>query len=217
MYAVIHKNRVIVGPIAWASGYFTDVLRIRHRITSSIPKEAPNELPFVIDENTIIKQAIENREEINPLTQQYYGPLWDISGEVAVASYEIHDLDLNSAQNNHKTLASQERYRKEVSGTTITVQGTEIAIDTSRYTRDIFSQKYLALDENQTINWKFGSVWIELSKQDLFGIVRDVDAHVQGCFDWEKSINDQIDACTTLQQLTELEIIEKQNIPEELL
>jgi hypothetical protein len=214
MYAIIHKGRVIVGPMGWTRGYFTDVLKIRHRITASLPNEAPSEFPFVVDEDTVIKQATENRPECNPMIQQYYGPLWDVSGEVAVANYEVHDLSIESAQNNHKILAAQARYKKEIKGIKVNVQNTEVTVDTDRGSRDIFAQKYLLMTELETINWKFPEGWLTLSKTELGTVVAASTQYVQECFDWEKNIVDEIMATTTLEQLLDIEIVEKESTPE---
>jgi hypothetical protein len=103
-YAIVHKGRVIVGPLAWAQKYYTDVLKIRHRITANIPGKAPEELPYVIDENTKIHAVEENKPEVDLMTQYHYGPLWDLTGDVVVANYEVREQTIEDARNNFRAL-----------------------------------------------------------------------------------------------------------------
>lgn len=205
-YAIVHKGRVIVGPLAWAQKYFTDVLKIRHRITASIPGKAPDELPYVIDENTKIHAVEENKPEVDLMTQYHYGPLWDLTGDVAIASYEVREQAIEDARNNFRALAAHERYKKEVAGTKVTIQDTEVSVDTTREGRAAIIQKHTLLVDGETANWKFPEGWLTLTKLDLAAVVTAADAYVQGVFDWEKSINDQIDAATTAEELHAIEI-----------
>jgi len=206
MYVIIHKGRVILGPLAWAQKYYTDVLKIRHRVEANIPGQAPEEMPYTIDENTKIHEAVENKAQMDPMVQYYYGPHWDTSADVVVANYDVVDLPIESARNNFRALAAHERYKKEVSGVKVTIQDTEVTIDTTRGERDIFVQKYLLMGEDDTVNWKFPEAWLTLTKQELGLVVQTGAGYIQGCFDWEKDVNDQIDAAETAEELYAIEI-----------
>lgn len=205
-YAIVHKGRVIVGPLAWAQKYYTDVLKIRHRITANIPGKAPDELPYVIDENTKIHAVEENKPEVDVMTQYHYGPLWDLSGDVVVANYEIREQTIEDARNNFRAYAAHERYKKEVSGTKVTIQDTEVTVDTTREGRAAFVQKYSLIGDEDVVNWKFPESWLTLTKDDLAAVTLAADLHVQQAFDWEKTINDEIDAAETAEELHAIEI-----------
>jgi hypothetical protein len=205
-YAIVHKGRVIVGPLAWAQKYYTDVLKIRHRITANIPGKAPEDLPYVIDENTKIHAVEENKPEVDLMTQYHYGPLWDLTGDVVVANYEVREQTIEDARNNFRALAAHERYKKEIAGTKVTVQDTEVTVDTTREGRAAFVQKYSLMGNDDTVNWKFPEGWLTLTKTDLAAVVTAADAYVQGVFDWEKTINDEIDAAETAEELHAIEI-----------
>jgi hypothetical protein len=210
IYAIVHKNRVILGPLAWAQKYYTDVLKIRHRVQANIPGIPPEQLPYRVDADTTIHEVVENRTDIDPMVQYHYGPLWDLSGDVVVANYEIHELQIELARNNFKALAAHERYKKEVSSVKVTVQSTEVTCDTSRDGRNIFLQKYSLMGENDTSNWKFPEGWLTLTKSDLGQIVLAGATHIQSAFDWEKNISDQIDAAQTAEELNAIEIEQPQ-------
>jgi hypothetical protein len=209
MYVIIHKSRVIVGPLAWAQKYYTDVLKIRHRIQANIPGQAPEQMPYTVDENTKIHEVVENKPNIDPMIQYHYGPLWDTTNDVVVANYEVKELSIESARNNFRHLAAHERYKKEISGTKVTIQDKEVSVETSRGDRDIFVQKYLLMSEQETVNWKFSEGWLTLTKQELGSVVQAGATHIQNSFDWEKNINDQIDAAQTPEELYAIEIEEK--------
>lgn len=206
MYVIIHKGRVILGPLAWAQKYYTDVLKIRHRVEANIPGQAPEEMPYTIDENTKIHKVTENKPNIDPMIECHYGPLWDMSSDEIVANYEVRAHLIETARNNFRALAAHERYKKEIAGVKVTIQDTEVTIDTTRGERDIFVQKYLLMGENDTVNWKFPEAWLTMTKQELGLVVQTGAGHIQGCFDWEKDINDQIDVAETAEELYAIEI-----------
>jgi hypothetical protein len=207
MYAVIYDNRVLVGPMNWNRGMFQGALE-RKGIQYSLPRTAPDDLPMIIDEHAKIMQVEEIKPELNALVEYYYGPLWDITETKAIANYEIHDTPIESARYNLKQLASQERYKKEILGTTTTIQDNLVTIDTNRGARDIFVQKYLLMAESDTVNWKFPETWLTLTKSDLGLCVQAGNQYVQQCFDWELNISEQIDQAETKEQLLAITIVE---------
>lgn len=208
MYAVVYQDKVIVGPMDWNRAIFQGSLE-RKGVISALPRVAPDELPLIINEDAKIMRATESRPEINPLVEYHYGPIWDTTGDVAVANYEVHDTIIDFARNNFKTLAAEERWKKEEAGTKINIRGTEVSLDTSREGRNVFIQKYSLMNENDTVNWKFPEGWLTLTKAELGLIVSTGAAYIQGCFDWEKGVNDEIDVAATKTELLAITIIEK--------
>ncbi len=212
MFALIYKNRVIVGPMDWNRAIFQGSLE-REGIAVTLPRVAPEdaELPYVINEDAKIMRVEEVRPAMNPMVEYYYGPLWDVSGNVAVASYEVHDSPIEAARFNFKTQAAEERWKKEVKGTKLNISDTEVTVDTTREGRNIFIQAHATLANDATINWKFPEGWLTLTKAQLGSVVSTATTYVQTCFDWEKTINDQIDSATTKQQLVDIEIVSSQS------
>lgn len=205
MYAVIYDNRVLVGPMNWNRGMFQGALG-RKGISYELSRTAPNNLPLIIDEHAKIMRVDEIRPEMNPLVEFYYGPLWDITDETAIANYEVHDSPIESMRYNLKQLAAQERYKKEVLGTTATIQEHAVTIDTNRGARDIFVQKYFLMADSDTVNWKFPEIWLTLTKQDLSLAVQAGAQYIQSCFDWEADISNQFDLADTKQALLDVAI-----------
>lgn len=207
MYAVVYKNRVIVGPMDWHRGIFEGSLE-KEGVKVQLGRVAPENLPLVINEDTKITTVEENRPQLNPLVEYYYGPLWDTTGDVSIANYEVHDTPIESARLNFKEQAAAERYKKENAGTTINIQGIDVTVDTARGSRDIFVQKYMLMGEDDTASWKFPEGWLTLTKQELGSIVAAGAAYIQSCFDWEMTIASQIDAAQTKQELLAITIVE---------
>lgn len=206
MYAVIYKNRVLVGPMGWNRAIFQGALE-KQKITDGLPRVAPEELPLIINEDARIALVEENRPQINTLVEFYYGPLWDLDGDVAIANYEVHDTPIESAKFNLKGLAAEERWKKEEAGTVINIQEQTVTLDTSREGRNIFLQKYSLMAESDTVNWKFPEGWLTLAKTELGQIVAAGATYIQSCFDWERDINDQIDIANTKEELLAIEIV----------
>ncbi len=206
MYAVVYKNRVIVGPMAWNRGIFQGSLA-KEGVQVQLPRVPPDEWPLTVNSDAYIVGVQENRPAMNPMVEYYYGPLWDIQPDLVIANYLVMDQDVNSAKPSFKAQAAEERYRKEVSGVSYVVQGINVTLDTSRDGRNIFVQKLAFMADGDTVNWKFPEAWLLLTKSDLADVVQTGAAHIQSCFDWEKSISDLIDAAQTKQELLAIQIL----------
>lgn len=207
MYAVVYKNRVIVGPMDWNRGLFQGSLE-REGVETLIPRNAPEELPLIINEDARICRVEEVRPNLNPMVEYYYGPLWDLTGDIVIANYEVQDTPVEFARSNFKQQAADVRYTREVSGTTININGTDLAIDTNRGSRDVFIQRYIVMADGESIQWKFPQGWFQITKADLGQIVSKINAHVQQAFDWEATIVSQIDDATTKQDLLNVQIVD---------
>lgn len=207
MYALVHKNKVISGPRSWNREFFEFILKRRKIESGSIPKNPTENLPYQIDADTCIMSASVVRDELNPFIQHHRGPLWEIQGDIAIATYETVDTELEFAKANYKDFLADKRYEKEVAGTTVTVQDQEVSINTSREGKIAFYQHYSTMNENDVVNWKFVEGWLTLSKIEFGQVVQAITDHVQSAFDWEKEIGEQIDAEIALEDLVKYEEI----------
>jgi hypothetical protein len=209
MYALVYKNNIIVGPKSWEKGFFEFALKRKKIEFDFVPIKPTPILPHIINEDTKIYPVEIIQGNINPLYQHHRGPLWEIKDDVAIATYEIIETDLEAAKYNFKEFLAAERYTKEVSGTKITVQDTEVTIDTSRDGRNIFVQKFLLMADTDTVKWKFPEKWLLLTKSELGEVIAAGAAHIQSAFDWENEISEQIDAETAVTDLIKYEEIIK--------
>lgn len=202
MFALVHKNRVLVGPMDWNRALFDGAIN-RLGIIKTLPRVAPesNELPWVIDENTTIYSVEFNYPEYNQKIHYLEGPYWTYENGKAMAEYLVKDQPVESVQHNLQQLAADHRWRMEVSGTTVTIQNVTVTVDTNRNSRDIFVQQYLLMSDADVVRWKFPETWLTLTKAELGQAVSASAAHVQNSFLWESSKVEEIKAATTLDQL----------------
>jgi hypothetical protein len=205
-YVIVNNGYVIAGPWPWARVRFETVILEDLEVTVELPSTMTPGTPYVVDDNTSI-YSVAHGEDIpnDPRTEFSHGPLWDFSTGVAVYHYEPMAMELDSS----KTILYQEvadiRWLKEVNGCKVTLGGVEYSFGTDRDTRNVLSS---ALSSSQeTLNWKINSeTWITLTKSDLQTVVDAIALYVQSCFDWEKNLVDQINACETAQDIKDVVI-----------
>lgn len=207
MYVLVHKNRVLVGPMGWNRAIFDGNLE-KLKILKTLPKNPPTELPMIIDENTKIYRADSQTPEHNEKIQYLEGPYWNITPETATATFLVKDKPIDPVKSQLKEFASQVRWEKETSGTTVTIQNVDLFISTQRIERDQYLQKYLLMSETDSLNWKFKESWLTINKQEIKTIVDAIQTHIQTAFDWEINKHQEIDQCTTLTELDQIVIRE---------
>jgi hypothetical protein len=214
MYVFAHKERVMVGPMGWNRALFDGALE-KLKIVRTLPRNAPpaEELPMIIDEDTAIYPAEFDYPDYNKTTQYLEGPYWTFADGKATAGYLVKDQPVEFIKVALKQQVADERYNKEVSGTTVTIQGTVIALSTARDGRDSFAQKYVLMGDSDSIRWKFAEGWFTLNKTEVASIANAINAHVQSAFDWESSKSDEIESKTTAEELDAVVIVEPTEEP----
>lgn len=207
MYVLTHKNRVLAGPMDWNRAIFDGNLE-KLKIMVTLPRVAPEELPLVIDADTVIYSVEFNEPVYNKKINYLEGPYWTYENDRAIAGYLVKDQPVESVRANLKLQAADVRWSKETAGTTVDIQGITVTVDTARGSRDIFVQKYLLMADADVVSWKFPEAWLTLTKSDLGAVVAAGAGHVQSSFAWEKQISDAIDLANTLTELDAIVIVE---------
>ena len=214
MYVVKYKERIVLGIIPWNNQYIMDVMRNRYNSIIELPYLEPElaQFPYVVNEDITIYPANENRDpNIDPMIQYYFGPSWEFLTDRIVAHYEILPLTLEAAKNNYRDRAANFRYEKEISGTKITINGNTYNLETNRESRSKYVEKFILLNDEQTINWKFTEGWTTLTKQNIQSIIHSIDEHIQKAFDWELSMNNLINSVTNSNDLLNIEELKSLN------
>jgi hypothetical protein len=200
MFAVIYKDRVIAGPMFWNRGIFEGALA-KEGINVFLPSADADKFPLIINEDAKILSADERYPQINQIFEYYYGPLWEITDTLAIANYEVRDNTLETSKENFKKHIANKRWYKENVLLSLTLQEKNVNVSCKREDRDVFLQKYILMSETDSVEWKFSQIWLTLSKEEIKEIITVIDQHVQSCFNWEKTIIEQIDAATTKEEL----------------
>lgn len=207
MYVLIHKDRVIVGPMAWNRAMFDGALN-KLKITHTLPRAAPSDLPLIIDDDTRLAESVYEYPEHNAKITYLNGPFWNFDAPVAVGTFVVEPIAVEFIKGNLKQEVAAERYRREELGTTHELQGVSVTLDTSRSGRDIFAQTYLLMADGDVKSWKFPQGWFTITKSELGSIVATGVSYIQSCFDWERAKSEEIDACETAAQLDAVVIVE---------
>lgn len=209
MYVITFNDEVLLGPVAWNALYFNSVIEQDTDLQVGLRQSDKNNVPIGFSNGIKIRHAIENRPSINNKIQTYDGPFWSFDESTGIHSYTPKDKSIEIVKGELKQLAASERYRKEVSGTTAVIQNNEVFLSTSREDRSIFSQQYNFMDNDETVNWKFNSGWLILSKEEIKICADNIKEHVKNAFDWEANVNELIDKAISLKELDGIEIIKK--------
>lgn len=200
-YVLINNNQVINGPRAWNYRSFESTLEDDLEITTKLPLQKTDNDPIIIDEDTKILPANLIYQDYNPKIEYLDGPYWNFDNDIATGTFVIKPNNIDAVKNDLIAKVTANRYDKEISGVKVTIQNTEVTIDTARGNRDIFVQKYLLMSDTDTVQWKFPECWLTLTKADLGLVVSTGATFVQEQFNWEEGKVVEINACTTLEEL----------------
>jgi hypothetical protein len=200
MYVLIQDSKVIYGPAHWNQMF---AYHCKSLGEFTLPETKTDDAPIEVSDTIRVLSVTETIPAVNPKTEQLAGPFW-IFSNIAEANYNVVPKNIDAVKNELKAQVAETRYRQEIKGTKTTIQSQEVSLLTSREDRGMYLQAF-QLGASQT--WKFNTVWLTLSHEDLGLIVSAVAAYVQECFTWENTKASAIDACTTLEELNTLELV----------
>jgi len=190
---------VLYGPGPWKHRFIqndVDNLEIDYKVSPTEPGSY-----LKIADNLEVYPASVTIPPFDGNYQELSGPFWVFDNQVASGTYTVKDRDLTQIKGNLKNILAAERYKKEVAGVKLVVQGVEVTLETDRDIRNLFVQKYSLMGEGDTSGWKFPEAWLTLTKEDLGIIIATGAAYIQAQFDWEKNFVDQLDAATSIEEL----------------
>lgn len=205
-YALIHNNQIEVGPRTWLWSAFKEYLDDAELDSSALSRKVPTE-PIITSEWKILPVHIEISPDHTYPFEQLAGPFLTINENDVTGTWGIAPIEnIDIAKGHFKGIVTNNRYAVEVAGIKVTVQGTEVTVDTSRDGRQIYFDTFLAMSDAETINWKFNEGWVAVTKDDMSAIVSAGKEHIQNCFNWEKEKWEAIDACTTRSEFEAIEL-----------
>lgn len=201
-YLLVENNQtVLLGPMFWKPRYIQSELE-ELGVTFILPPVDPES--YLAITPTLMLYPIQeiNSPSYDTLFEQLSGPYWQFVDHFAIGTYNVVDIEIDSIKNTMKSNAASVRYKKEVGGINVTIQGIEVLAATDRESRNIFAQKLLIMSDNDIVQWKFpDEIWINMTKTDMNTLLATVTNYVQQQYDWEKQIVDEIDAAQTIQEL----------------
>jgi hypothetical protein len=202
MKYVLMENRqtVLLGPIDWRYRFIQSELDDLE-VAYIVPPTEQGYLQFT-PELEIFPIAETQSPEIDVRYEDPVGPTWTIMPNMtAVETYTKQDRPLFAVRQTLKDIVASQRYNREVSGTTATVDTVSINLSTARGDARTQWNTLLTTIGTGTVNWKFSEGFLELELADVELMVSAIAAHVQAAFDWEKAQGDAIDAAADMTAL----------------
>ena len=214
--ALIHNNSLELGPFGANVHYINQELE-ELEVEERISPQSFSQLPIHFSDGLTHLVPIEKDiPENDPKYHNVGNFTWEIVKEndipvKVVFTYPIIDKTLEEVKELHKQEVAPYRREKENIIITLTINGTQIQVSTSREERVLLASKLAA--SPGTHNYKFQNTWLEITTEELQYILNQIDIKVQEAFDWELAKLQEIDACETIDAVYEVVIRE---VPERL-
>ena len=194
MYALINGQELLLGPISFNYRMINSVLEEDLEVDFRVTSQDYQSVPITFTEDIKILPARDDIPEHDPRFQTVSQTSHTITDTEVVFVYTVADKPLEQIKEEYKAVVAPERWNKENTTVTVTINNNEITISTSRDNRLSIVSKLLSGDG--PYNFKFNDgVWEEISKTDLQTILTEIDTVVQAAFDWELAKLAEIDAC----------------------
>ena len=113
------------------------------------------------------------------------------------------EVDIDTFKQGKLWQLADARWREEISG--FTYNGHEFHSD--RESQDRFFQAYMASlsDPSFTVTWKTKDGWLEMTASDFIALYNEFQTFLQGLYQKEKALQEQVEAATTIEELNEVE------------
>jgi len=203
-FALIHNNQLLLGPIGFNVRMINSELEeldLEDRISPQSYTQVPIHFSDQLTHLVLIEKEY---PEYNPKYQNVGDFIWEIIKvenipEKVKLTYIINNKTLDEVKNNFKEQLPSLRREKENKIISLSIKNSEVEISTSREERILLSTKLASLPGVH--NYKFKNTWMQIDENDLHYIVSEVDKIVQQAFDWELLKIQEIDSCTSIDQI----------------
>jgi hypothetical protein len=203
-FALINNNSLILGPIGFNIRMINselEDLELEDRVTSQNYLDLP--IHFSDGQTHLV-----TIEKIIPQNDPKYHNIGNFSWEIikenniptlVKLTYSISDKTLDEVKEIKKRELIPERKEKENTIITVDVDGESIKVSTSREERAMLSSKISSSPGSHI--YKFLNTWKQVDLSQLQLIISQIDSTVQAAFDWEFAKIQEIDACTTIDEV----------------
>lgn len=202
--ALINNRSLIIGPMTFNVKYINSDLEDLE-LEDQISPQSYKDLPIHFSDGQTHLLPIEKIiPDHNPKYHNVGNFNWEIIEEndipvKVVMTYEIVDKTLEEVKELRKQEVAPYRREKENTVITLTIDGNEIQVSTSREERNLIASKISASPGPH--NYKFKNTWLQVTIEQLEYILKEIDTIVQTAFDWEFSKLQEIDACETIDEV----------------
>lgn len=203
----------IWGPLLWDSAKINKGLVERGIEDVSVPDDMtvfrkglfPVDEPLVLSDRVkIYRVGYAAQPEYDEKYQTKSDLSWVTETGRAVGTYFLSDKTIDVVKDSFKEMAQQERNRLMYAGTEMELNGETVSTYTDTATYLLAVNKANDMSDSDTVKWKLVNSWIVASKSDLLAIANFIDSKMQEYYDQEYAYVQQIDACTTMEELQTL-------------
>lgn len=211
--ALIHNGSLILGPMGYNYRMINsdlEDLEVEERIGPQNYTQIPIHFSDGLTHLVLIEKEIPTYD---PKYHNIGNFSWEIVNENDVPvkvklTYPVIEKTLEEVKELRKREISPVRKQKENEVISLVVNDTEIQTSISREERLLLASKLTS--SPGTHNYKFLNTWLEITEENLQYIISQVDSKVQEAYDWELSKIQEIDACSTIDDVYDV-IIQQNN------
>jgi hypothetical protein len=208
MYALVHNNRIEVGPRTWNRSFFLDYLQEENLDFRDLPRNQQF-VSVITDEWKLLPVTEVEYPDLDGIYEQLVGPFWTIHEDHITGLYTKTDSDLNGVKGYLKNTVAANRYSVETGKLEYTFSdGQVVELYTEREERMIYLNTLQALPDGMTVPFKFknGIFRTGVTKQELQEIVNLGMMHIASTFEWESNKVLEIENASTKEELKVIEI-----------
>jgi hypothetical protein len=203
MFALVNDKELILGPIQFnyrlINSALEEDLEVDYRVS---PSDYLN-VPIVITEKIKILNVSENKPSYNSKYENLTAYKYEVLDDQVIFYYEKQQIDLSIIKQQYKNIISNERWKRENYGhIKFLLNDEEIQVPTNRENRTSLINK-VAIGTSP-YNFKFGDKWFQVTSENLRNILVQIDKKIQEDFDWELERIQEIDACSTTDELEQI-------------
>jgi hypothetical protein len=216
-YALVHNDRIQVGPRTWNRNFFLEYIEENELDSSALPRYAPKE-STITDTWKLLLITEVNFPELQEPFEQLVGPFWTIHEDHITGLYNKTDLPIHMIQGSLKNTVATNRYAVETGKLEYTfADGQVVELYTEREERMIYLNTLQALPDGMTVSFKFknGVFRTGVTKTELQEIVNLGMMHIASAFEWEAGKVSDIETAGTIEELKMIELRHPTQIPEE--
>ena len=206
LYVLVDGQYVVNGLREWNAISFQNTLSDDYEINYVLPMQKTDIEPIVISDTLRILGASLTYPNYNSKIEYCDGPYWTYENNFATGTFEVKDQPIDFVKSTLKNIVSSNRYNKEISGASANVQNTIVSVDTSRINRNTYVNAYNLMADTDTLNWKFSEGWLVLTRDEMKLVVDAGANYVNAQFEWELLKTEEINNCTTLEELNAVDL-----------
>lgn len=202
-YVVLHQGRVIWGPREWNPLSIEAAIEYVNKQDVMIGVE-PITGVFEQDQNfTILRVETINTPQYDPLFEALEGPHYhhDVPNGITNITWSVVPDHLPYILGRIKQQVEAKRYQRETEGVDININDTVYKFPTDREQRN---RLIIQSVSGEPVCWKISGTWIDLTADQIQGVVKQINQHVQKWFNWERTKVELIESCSTIDQVKQL-------------